>query len=308
MKELSIEEKAKRYDEALERARQINDEHRAQCADVMVKVFPELAESEDEKIRKALISFLKSPFVNENITDEKVTPWIAWLEKQGQDGKVWFYRDDYVRDKKQAYQDGIDNVLNNPQKYGLENQGEQKTIDEIAKEVCKNKASAAAFLKSAGIINEKGELAEQYRQSEQKPIEWSKEDEKLYQSALWHIKNSCGNQGKTSGEYEVYHFVKSLKDRIQPQPKTEWSEKDEAHIKSIISTIECSKAQFPNSIAVVEAYNSDLDWLKSLKPQNRWKPSEEQMKALYDSIPGNVMEISEREMLLNELYKDLKKL
>ena len=37
------------------------------------KYFPELAESEDEKIRKALISFLKSPFVNEYITDEKVS-------------------------------------------------------------------------------------------------------------------------------------------------------------------------------------------------------------------------------------------
>ena len=46
-------------------------------------IFPELAESEDEKIRKSLISFLKSPFVNENIADEKVDPWIAWLEKQG---------------------------------------------------------------------------------------------------------------------------------------------------------------------------------------------------------------------------------
>lgn len=45
---------------------------------------PDPKESEDEKIRKSLISFLKSPFVNENITDEKVSPWIAWLEKQGE--------------------------------------------------------------------------------------------------------------------------------------------------------------------------------------------------------------------------------
>lgn len=43
---------------------------------------PEENDSEDERIRKSLINFLKSPFVNENITDEKVTPWIAWLEKQ----------------------------------------------------------------------------------------------------------------------------------------------------------------------------------------------------------------------------------
>lgn len=57
--------------------------------------------------------------------------------------------------------------------------------------------------------------------------EWSEEDEKLYTSALWHIKNSCGNGGKDSGEYEVYNWLKSIKDRIQPQPKQEWSEEDE---------------------------------------------------------------------------------
>lgn len=44
--------------------------------------FPELKESEGETTRQSLISFLKSPFINENIVDEKVAPWIAWLEKQ----------------------------------------------------------------------------------------------------------------------------------------------------------------------------------------------------------------------------------
>jgi hypothetical protein len=44
--------------------------------------FPELKEDEGETTRKSLISFLKSPFINENIVDEKVAPWITWLEKQ----------------------------------------------------------------------------------------------------------------------------------------------------------------------------------------------------------------------------------
>ena len=63
----------KAYKEALERAKQ---------GKPIDEVFPELAGSEDERIRENLIDFLKSPFVNENITDEKVTPWIAWLEKK----------------------------------------------------------------------------------------------------------------------------------------------------------------------------------------------------------------------------------
>lgn len=45
-------------------------------------LIPELAEPEDERIRKELIGFLKSPFVNKNLTDKKVALWISWLEKQ----------------------------------------------------------------------------------------------------------------------------------------------------------------------------------------------------------------------------------
>lgn len=47
----SIEEKAKRYDEAIEIAKEINNEQRAQPFNVMARVFPELKESEDEKNR-----------------------------------------------------------------------------------------------------------------------------------------------------------------------------------------------------------------------------------------------------------------
>lgn len=80
MKELSIEEKAKRYDEAIELAKDsfnYPDYPGFIRADV---VFPELKESEDEKIRKSLIDMLKN--------DEKCyLKEIAWLEKQGK--KEW---------------------------------------------------------------------------------------------------------------------------------------------------------------------------------------------------------------------------
>ena len=80
------------------------------------KIFPELAESEDEITRKSLIRFLKSPFVHENITDEKVAPWIAWLEKQGENKsdfsniRVWKYIVAMVLTEK----DGIGQYLDNP--------------------------------------------------------------------------------------------------------------------------------------------------------------------------------------------------
>jgi len=88
MKELSTREKAKRYDEALEKARQL-------CAYPTSKpfisdlqdLFPELKESEDEKIKKVLVDYFKRYKEQEEcgiktffgIPTDNI---IAWLEKQ----------------------------------------------------------------------------------------------------------------------------------------------------------------------------------------------------------------------------------
>ena len=90
MKELSIEEKAKRYDEAIKRVENINT---GKCkttfmftAGLFEYVFPELAGSEDERIRNFLIDFIKVC----GWTEKKDQGWplreecIAWLEKQGE--------------------------------------------------------------------------------------------------------------------------------------------------------------------------------------------------------------------------------
>ena len=73
----------KKYKNALTIARSRfkieKDESVLTCLGMM---FPELRESEDERIRKEMISFLRSPFIKENLTDEKVAPWLSYLEKQ----------------------------------------------------------------------------------------------------------------------------------------------------------------------------------------------------------------------------------
>lgn len=46
---------------------------------VLESLFPELAESEDEKIIKALIRFHKSTINIDGVSGEKI---VAWLEKQ----------------------------------------------------------------------------------------------------------------------------------------------------------------------------------------------------------------------------------
>jgi hypothetical protein len=83
----TIEQKAKAYDKAIERAKEINNEHKAQPFDVMLKVFPELAEPEDERIRKEIVDFICWATDRGCITKEqreKSNSWLAWLEKQGE--------------------------------------------------------------------------------------------------------------------------------------------------------------------------------------------------------------------------------
>lgn len=76
MKELSIKEKAKAYDEAIERAKKLYGNG------ITEEIFPELKESQDEKIRKNCIHFLELQKQHHAATFE-IEECIAWLEKQG---------------------------------------------------------------------------------------------------------------------------------------------------------------------------------------------------------------------------------
>ncbi len=75
----TIEEKAKAYDEALEDMRVIYPNLKGDAKLAVEHAFPQLRESEDERIRKEIISALK--FANDGGVYDK---HIAYLEKQEQ--------------------------------------------------------------------------------------------------------------------------------------------------------------------------------------------------------------------------------
>ena len=109
-------------------------------------IFPELRESEDERARKAAlegIEYLERKLGWDAIGDTDILDVKEYLEKQkveNHDGKKWIYEDDYHKDMERCFNDGKDEVLENPEKYGL--------------------------------------------QKEQKPAEWSEEDEDAIQQAI----------------------------------------------------------------------------------------------------------------------------
>lgn len=86
---MTIEEKARAYDEAIKIARIWKDKSGMpkDKQGILDDIFPELRESEDEKIRKALIDYFddankadENPLQSYGIHTDKA---IAWLEKQG---------------------------------------------------------------------------------------------------------------------------------------------------------------------------------------------------------------------------------
>ena len=90
MKELTIEEKAQRYDKAIIEFKPIYDLAKEQGRTIDVKeferIFPELKENEDEKIRKKLIAYFKNLSDVYSLEPLEINPKkvIAWLEKQGE--------------------------------------------------------------------------------------------------------------------------------------------------------------------------------------------------------------------------------
>lgn len=81
----TIEEKAKAYDSIIEKANKMHSENCEACKACIEELIPELAESEDKRIRKALISILKSDFEKDTtIFNISVGEIIDWLERQGE--------------------------------------------------------------------------------------------------------------------------------------------------------------------------------------------------------------------------------
>ena len=83
---MTIEEKAKAYDEALEKTRTYRDNARIVEDYVAVaryeNIFPELRESEDERIRKTLVEYFGPKVQLDFVRGVPIQKIRDWLEKQ----------------------------------------------------------------------------------------------------------------------------------------------------------------------------------------------------------------------------------
>ena len=135
---------------------------------------------------------------------------------------------------------------------------------------------------------------------------WSEEDEEHLNSIISDIKTDMGAYPRSQEVIDIYNddisFLKSLRDRVQPQQKQEWSEEDEIKIKSIIAFLKSpSLCAMDGNKGIIDA---NIKYLKLLKDRYTWKPSDEQMDYLRRAINYYPFEPD----YLEGLYEDLKKL
>jgi hypothetical protein len=88
--------------------------------------------------------------------------------------------------------------------------------------------------------------------------------------------------------------------------KESWSEEDEKCLENAIMYCEWARDKAPD-LYCYETSEKSINWLKSLRPQNRWKPSDEQITWLYRAA-DEASKDSRMKKVLNNLLSDLKKL
>lgn len=201
MSELTIEQKAKLYDEVIERAKKW---YNAPNVDkiptfgnrIIEDIFPELYESEDEKIRKALISVLQSDFESDTtIHDISVGDIIAWLEKQGQSKKISIWKH---------------------WKNGIAGNGEGKLTFLIKSGPAYSLSSCLSFECDYIELSELDNFILE-KQGEQKPS-WSEEDEISFLDALWCCKKAASiakDENEMGTVWYAERWLKSLKERAK---------------------------------------------------------------------------------------------
>ena len=129
------------------------------------------------------------------------------------------------------------------------------------------------------------------------------EDEKIRKELIKYF--TKGREFLSIIPYNTEEVIAWLEKQGEQKP-AEWSEEDGRNLKGIIDEIEANKNNAPDYD--LATYDRFLSWLKSLRPQNRWKPSVEQMDALSNALSLAKSCGEESSYDLRTLYEQLKKL
>ena len=259
------------------------------------KNFPELAESEDEKMMKALKHYLSVRMCQTNDDEEYINcnRFLNWLEKQKpKQSPKWLYRLEYKDGSCGLWYDGSGKWCFENGIGSLGDSCKTKTLpmdyDDRYKEdgrdwfsSCSNKEDLLHWYskEDARELISKGFVFTRYLATEYH--EYDKQTVFIKDTALYR---------------EEIDFFEAM----NKQERLVWSEEDEIMINDFINSLKYNHGN---------GYDKQISWLKSLKPQHHWKPTVEQMKHLQYAIRicKGVNEHTDAQYL-EELFTELQKL
>ena len=304
-------------------------------------IFPDLKESEDERMRKQCIQLLKDAYS----TRHDAIECIAYLERQK----------DLFKEGRGLYMYDGENVVlmcaapvENPYDFAIslqEGQKEQKPSDlpadkdfpplegiDAIKAEYYDKGFKAGFDRCVDSI---------------KPAEWSEEDDQHVASLLARLHGMCEKGATFTRTRFAISEDKDWLKSLRPQPKQEWSEEDKKKKERIIKILEQANENWriaqgsvpfgelitwlkslrphpkkeldkedetrrTNAIILLQTpilrkvyqqgeIDKAVEWLRNLRPNPHWKPSEEQMEALRHYVETTTD--GELDLLYNDLLK-----
>jgi hypothetical protein len=256
---MTPEEKAKRYDEALRRARKLKEnptsvfyEYSPSEGDTIADyIFPELKESEDERIRKAIHIYFDWLDGRKDYAPKgkyTIRDMIAWLEKQGGQKPQGKSALEAINEEKVDNQFCVKSTDNVEPKFKVKYAGNEYNVLEV-KDV-----SGVTFY---GIEDEPNHI--DYVKAE-------------------NCERVDGYNIKENGS------LYPTKPAVFSEHKPAWSEEDEKSLDALITSL--NNERFYRHLETLKGIdvNVVIDWLKSLKQRYAWKPSEEQIKHLTDVV------------------------
>jgi len=282
----TIEEKAKAYDEIIERAKtmlsagEVMYGKENNASQLITDLIPELRESEDERIMRTIddVLHLDNNEIRDLLESRNLTYTQVWdyLEKQ--------------KEQKPDVDESTKRLNENWMKQYFDEQQEQKPVmsrEEILRQLFQN-----------GSITLSDYL---YLTEEQKPVE--KQD----YSGLTDFERAIHRGFLFAGVENVpVTIIKETAQECMAKIKpVEWSEEDERKIRQMVALLKSSKEK------CMAAFYKDIDeciaWVCDLRPS--WKPSEDQMAVLLNAEGlMRAGDYPESAKILAELYVELKKL
>ena len=293
----------KKYKEALERARKLYDSSEYVCEmDNYATIFPELNESENEKIMKDIVEAVE---LHKDFTQERKEHIYAWLEKQGEpqdkgeisDGyhtfnelyyyrmlynaaffnmlpKEWVHKSKKHNDGEECFGGGWFIVMANLPTGQISNHYELKDWNlfqipekEVADKWDGHTPQEAADRLYKYLLKKQSEIFPIISNSlniGKEPV-WSEEDERKIVELKTFIAK-CNGFNK-SNRLKAFKIIDSLR----PQSKQKWSEEDEKEFDCIINILDrlgfeefCSSSRYQD-IEEERFYYKEIQFLKRIK-------------------------------------------